>query len=305
MTPVTKDILPWPGDVAMTEVIDTNYVPGLVWGRYPQVRLVYHYSKAASFAFSIENPEQQIGDGIASGVIFPAALTSTLNTQYNVGTNELEVPNATPDFVVKGSFDGKLSGHTAHLDVGGLLRVFRNYAPFSGNGVSAHNYAVGGGGNANFTFEIVDGLRLVLDGFASSGGGRYIGGLVPDVIVRANGEISPIKSYSWVSGFEIAPNKATGLYAYFSGAYGQRNTAIDTDGSHIGWGFPGASNAADRVVEEATGGYSRVLWSHEYLGSVHFGIQYAYLWLQPWASGTGPTQGSANMVLTQVRYNLP
>ena len=93
----------------------------------------------------------------------------------------------------------------------------------------------------------------MLDGFASSGAGRYIGGLVPDVIVRADGSISPITSYSWVSGFEIAPSKATGFYAYFSGLYGLRNTAVDLTGSFIGWGYPGAaSNAADRVVEQAT-----------------------------------------------------
>ena len=305
MTPVKKDILPWPGDVATTQVIDANYVPGLVWGRYPQVRVVYHYSEAASLGFSIENPEQQVGNGNASGVIFPAALASTLNTQYNVGTNQLEVPNMTPDFVVKGSLDGKLGGHTAHLDVGGLLRVFRSYAPYSGNGISGHNHAVGGGGNANFTFEIVKGFRLVLDGFASSGAGRYIGGLVPDVIVRADGTISPITSYSWVSGFELAPSKATGLYAYFSGLYGLRDTAIDADGSYIGWGYPGASNAADRVVEQATAGYSRILWKHENLGSVQFGVQYAYLWLQPWSSGSGPAQANTNMVFTQLRYNLP
>jgi hypothetical protein len=311
MTPEKTDILPWPGDVATTQVIDTNYVPGLVWGRYPQVRLVYHYSKAASLGFSIENPEQQVGSGSASGVIFPAALASTLNTQYNIGTNELKVPNATPDFVVKLAFNGKLGGHAAHLDVGGLLRVFRNYAPYSGNGVSGHNYVVGGGGNADFSCEIVKGVRLVLDGFASSGGGRYIGGLVPDVIVRADGSISPIRSYSWVSGFEIAPSKATGFYAYFSGLYGARNTAIDLPaagvetGSYIGWGYPGASNSADRAVEQATGGYSRVLWKHENLGSVQFGVQYAYVWLEPWVAGTGPTKANSNMVFSQVRYNLP
>jgi len=66
--------------------------------------------------------------------------------------------------------------------VGGVLRVFRNYAPYSGNGVSGHNYVVGGGGNANFSVEIAKGLRLVLDSFADSGAGRYIGGLIPDVI---------------------------------------------------------------------------------------------------------------------------
>ena len=59
------------------------------------------------------------------------------------------------------------------------------------------------------------------------------------------------------------------------------------------------------MIEEATGGYSRVLWSHEYLGSVQFGVQYAYLWLEPWSSGSGPTQANSNMVFTQVRYNLP
>ena len=42
MTPVKKNILPWPGDVSTTQVIDTNYVAGLVWGRYPQIRVVYY-----------------------------------------------------------------------------------------------------------------------------------------------------------------------------------------------------------------------------------------------------------------------
>jgi hypothetical protein len=59
--------------------------------------------------------------------------------------------------------------------VGGVPRVCRNYAPYSGNGVSGHNYVVGGGGNANFSVEIAKGLRLVLDGFADSGAGAYGG----------------------------------------------------------------------------------------------------------------------------------
>jgi hypothetical protein len=301
MTPVKKSILPWPGDVSTTQVIDTNYVAGLVWGRYPQVRVVYHYSDAASFGFSIENPEQQVG----SSVVFPAALAPTLNTQYNVGTNELEVPNMTPDFVLKGSFDGKLGGHAAHLDVGGVMRVFRNYAPSQGNGISDHNYAFGGGGNVNATFEVATGYRLVVNAFAGDGAGRYIGGLVPDVIVRANGHISPIKSYSWVSGFEIAPNNVTGLYIYYSGVYGQKNVTLDTNGDLIGWGYPGASNVADRYIQEFTPGFSRTFWRHENLGSVQMGVQYAFLFLHPWVAGTGPSAARSHMVFGQVRYNLP
>jgi hypothetical protein len=301
MTPVKKNILPWPGDASITQVIDTNYVAGLVWGRYPQLRIEYHYSDKAAFAFSVENPEQQVG----GGVVFPTLLTSTLDDQYNVGSNELRVPNMTPDFILKGSFDGKVGGHAAHLDVGGLMRVFRNYAPYLGNGISGHNYAFGGGGNVNASFEVVPGVRLLINAFASDGGGRYIGGLVPDVIVRANGTISPIKAYSWVGGFEIAPNKQTGLYVYYSGLYGQKNLAIDTTGNYIGWGYPGASNAADRNIQEFTAGYSRTFWKHENLGSVQLGLQYAYLFLQPWVAGTGPDEAHSNMMLGQVRYNLP
>jgi hypothetical protein len=301
LTPVKTSILPWPGDVSTTLVIDTNYVAGLVWGRYPQVRLVYHHSDAASLGFSIENPEQQVGNS----VVFPDALAPTLDTQYNVGTNELEVPNMTPDFVLKGSFDGKLGGHAAHLDVGGVVRVFRNYAPYQGNGISGHNCAFGGGGNVNATLEVAKGYRLVVNTFAGDGAGRYIGGLVPDVIVRANGNISPIKSYSWLSGFEIAPNELTGVYIYYSGVYGQRNVALDTNGNLIGWGYPGASNVADRYIQEFTSGFSRTFWKHENLGSVQLGIQYAYLFLHPWVAGTGPSAAHSNMVFGQVRYNLP
>ena len=134
----------------------------------------------------------------------------------------------------------------------------------------------------------------MLDGFAGDGAGRYIGGLAPDVIVRADGSISPIHSYSWVSGFELAPNKATGLYFDDSGLYAQKNATLNSDGTCcVGFGFPGASNAADRLIEEATGGDRRVLWKYENLGSVQWGLQYAHVWVYPWAAGNGRKSANA------------
>jgi len=300
MTPNKEDILPWPGDVAVTQVIDLNFVPGLVFSRYPQFRLVYHRSQKAAFGFSLENPEQQV----SNSVVFPSALSSTLSTQYNTGTSGLNVPNMTPDFVIKGSFDNRLPGDRAiHFDVGTVMRSFRSW---DGSSASGKDYAFGWGVGANSNVEVKKGVRWVLDGFASDGAGRYIGGLAPDVIVRANGDISPIHSYSWVSGFEIAPNKATGLYFYSSGLYAQKNATLNSNGTCcVGFGYPGASNAADRLIEEATGGYSRVVWKYENLGSVQWGLQYAHAWVYPWAAGNGPNSAHANIVFGQVRYNLP
>jgi hypothetical protein len=85
----------------------------------------------------------------------------------------------------------------------------------------------------------------------------------------------------------------------------RRNYALDTDGTFIGWGYPGASNVADRYIQEVTAGFSRTFWRHENLGSVQLGIQYAYLFLHPWVAGTGPSAANSSMVLGQVRYNLP
>ena len=298
MTPTKKDILPWPGDVATTHVLDFNYVAGLVWGRYPQFRVVYHASKQAAFGFSAENPEQQVGNN----VVFPSALSGILPTQYNTGSNELSVPNMTPDFVVKGSFDGK-SDRAVHFDVGAVMRTFRSW---NGAQVSGKDYSFGSGVGANFNVNVLKGTRLVLDGFASDGGGRYIGGLAPDVIVKANGSISPIHSYSWVSGFELAPSKITGLYFYYSGVYAQKNVTLNSDGTCcVGFGYPGATTNANRLIEEATAGYSRVFWKYENIGSMQWGVQYAYAWLYPWVAGTGPNSAHANIVYGQVRYNLP
>ena len=300
MTPNKGDILPWPGDIAAPQVIDLNFVAGFVVGRYPQFRLVYRPSEKIAFGFSLENPEQQV----SNSVVFPSALSSTLATQYNTGTSGLNVPNMTPDFVLKGSFDNKITGGRAiHFDVGTVMRTFRSW---DGTGASAKAYAFGWGVGANFNVEVKRGVRWVLDGFASDGAGRYIGGLAPDVIVRADGGISPIHSYSWVSGFEFAPNKITGLYFYYSGLYAQKNSALNSDGTCcVGFGFLGASTAADRLIEEATGGYSRVLWKYENLGSVQWGLQYAHVWVYPWVSGGGPRSAHADMVFSQLRYNLP
>jgi hypothetical protein len=300
MTPNKEGILPWPGDVAVTQVLDLNFVAGLVVGRYPQFRLVYRPSQKIALGFSVENPEQQVN----TSVVFPNALNNTLSTQFNTGTSGLNVPNMTPDFVLKGSFDNKLAGDRGiHFDVGTVLRTFRSW---DGSSASGKDYAFGWGLGANFNVEVKKGVRWVLDGFASDGAGRYIGGLAPDVIVKADGSISPIHSYSWVSGVEIAPNKATGLYFYYSGLYAQKNVTLNSDGTCcVGFGFPGASTAADRLIEELTGGYSRVVWKHEGLGSVQWGLQYAYVWLYPWVAGNGPNSAHSNMVFSQLRYNLP
>jgi hypothetical protein len=147
-------------------------VAGVVWGRYPQFRISHAPVKDFWWAFSIENPEQQVGNN----VVFPANLNSIVSNQYNTGSQELKIPNATPDFVLKGDYDGKMSnGNRIHFDVGTVMRVFRSSS--NAANVSSHDHAFGWGVEGNFMVEVAKGYRLVVQGFASDGAGRYIGGL--------------------------------------------------------------------------------------------------------------------------------
>src|SRR6202007_1653456 len=81
----------------------------------------------------------------------------------------------------------------------------------------------GGGGSINANFEVAKGFRLVTNNFWSDGEGRYLFGVAPNFIVRADGSPSPIHSGSTVSGFEFA-HKNFQFYTYYGGIYIGRDT---------------------------------------------------------------------------------
>ena len=70
-------------------------------------------------------------------------------------------------------------------------------------------------------------FRLITNNMWGQGIGRYFFGEAPDLIVRANGSVSPIHAGGWVEGFE-ATLKNTLLYGYYSGIYVGRDVALDS-----------------------------------------------------------------------------
>src|SRR5205814_6145839 len=125
--------------------------------------------------------------------------------------------------------------------------------------------------------ELVKGLRLVTNNFASDGGGRYIFGQAPDLIAHADGSLSLIHADSTVSGFELT-HKNTLLYTYYGGLYVYRNTAFDANGtSLIGYGYSGAPSGQNRSVQEATFGFTQTFWKNAKYGALSLMGQYSYL----------------------------
>lgn len=184
ITPNRSGISPLPGDIFYTQNVDADYQAGLVFARVPEVRFTYHPSQKAAISVALDSPEQYMGGAAGGGQItLPAALAPIYaGGELNNGSSGLGVPNRAPDVITKLALD---PSKRLHFEVGGVLRSFRLYNPTTDN----HFTATGGGGFLNLRFEVARGLSLLTNNFWSDGGGRYIFGQVPDLMVRADGSL--------------------------------------------------------------------------------------------------------------------
>jgi hypothetical protein len=238
--------------------------------------------------------------------VLPAALTTigvassaTSSAQLNFGGTTLNVPNVAPDFIGKVAFD---PSNKFHIEVGGLVREFKLWNPAPTPAGTTFS-KTGAGGFVNLNAQIFKGFRVLTNNFWADGGGRYIFGQVPDLIVRADNTLSPIKAASTVSGFEFT-HRNSFLYAYFGGIYVYRNLALDTGGlTLIGYGIP-TSSSQNRIIGEETVGFNQTLWRDAKFGALNIMGQYSYVNRKAWAS-LNPSDAHVNMAFVNLRYTLP
>lgn len=309
MTPNRKGLSPLPSDIFYTQNMDTNYQAGLVWSRQTQFRFIAHPNENLAFGVSLENPEQYVGGANGSGSpVFPTALNSAITGQFNNGSGtNYSAPNLHPDIIFKGAYDGHVGDKLMHVEAAGLVRSFK-FANGAGTPVKFDTYSTtAASGSVNANLEVVKNVRLIANTFFGSGNGRYAFAQAPDVIVRADGSISPIHTYSTVDGFEANLTKNTLLYAYYGGIYIGRNVAYDANGKTlVGYGFRGSANSQNRAIQEGTIGIVRTFWKNENYGALSLITQYSYLTRDPWAVATGsPKATHTNMYWVDLRYTLP
>jgi hypothetical protein len=303
LTPNRQGLSPLPADIFSTQNIDPNLQVGMTWSRNPQFRVVYHASDKVTLGLSLEAAEQYGGGSAGAGEItLPSQLASSYAPQLNTGDSTFGVPNLHPDIIGKIAFDPKVSGRALHFEFAGLLSTFRFFNPADGRTHSA----VGGGATAGLNYELFRNFRLIANGFYSDGGGRWIFGLAPDLIIKPNGDPSLVHSASTVSGFEYQANPKNLFDAYYGGAYIQKNTAIDANGKLSGYGYDGSPANHNKSIQEFTFGYTRTIWRDPNYGGLQFMTQYSYVVRHPWSVGAGQPGGAhANMLYLNLRYLLP
>jgi hypothetical protein len=305
LTPNRNGLSALPADIFYSQLMDTNYQLGLTWSRQTQFRFIVHPTETIAAGLSFESAEQYIGgtNGIGA-VTIPSALATAYGTELDNGGTTLTVPNVHPDIIGKISFDPKSSnGLHQHIEIAGLFRTFKTYNPVSGNNYNAHGY----GGSVNVNFELFKNFHIVSNNFFSDGGGRYIFGQAPDLIVRADGSLSAVHAGSTVDGFEYQFGPAL-LYAYYGGLYTRKNYDIDpATGKPVGWGYPGSGATQNRIIQEPSFGLTQTFFKDPKYGALQLILQYSYLTRNPFVvpSTASASNAHTNMIFADLRYVLP
>ncbi len=314
LTPNRKGISPLPSDIFYTQNMDTNYQVGLVWTRAPQFRFIAHPNEDLAFGVALENPQQYIGGGSgAATVTLPANLNTALSPQFDSGQQATATPNLFPDIIFKGAYDAHAGDKLEHVEVAGLVSGFKDYVPISTPPAQFGSHtAVGFGGEVNANLELTKGLHAIVNTYFSDGGGRYLFGMGPDLIVRPSGDISPLKAFGTLDGFEAQVKKNTLLTVYYGGVYVGQNVAYDPTATgstlakpvYVGYGYPKSTSYRDS--QEITFGWIQTLWKNPNYGALSLINQYSYLLKEPWYVAVGaPKEAHTNLIYIDLRYTLP
>jgi hypothetical protein len=147
-------------------------------------------------------------------------------------------------------------------------------------------------------------------GFWSQGGGRYIFGQAPDFVVRPDASgvyrLSTLRANSYIGGLEWQVAPKTLLFGYYSKVDIGSRYGKQSNGSYVGYGYPGAPSAQNRSIEEFTLGATQTLWKNPNYGALQVISQLSYVDRQVFTAPTGSSdKAHVGMAFVDFRYVLP
>jgi hypothetical protein len=311
LTPNRVGVGPMPSDLAITYNEDQNIGVGLPYTRAAEFRVAYHLNDHFAFGLGIEDPNQYIGSFVA----LPSAFASTVSSQFDNGS-QIGTPNLFPDILPKIAYDTELGGRHLHLEVVGLVTGVRSTViPVDEKSFSSHS-AVGGGGSIAGNYELFRHFYFLANGFWSDGGGRYLVGDGPQLVLRPNAagtNIYPslVHAGAGSAGFEWTQSQKTTLAVYYGQDYFGRNFFPDTTNTAnpdtiIGYGGPGSPNTNNRTLQEITFDWIQTFWKSPKFGALQYYTQYSYVTRAPWfVAPDAPRDAHLSMVYAGVRFVLP
>ena len=258
----TKGIVPRQEDIPLT--IDAQYVPGFVWQRTPQIRLVKDFDYNISAAISAENPATTFGGsaptlfdtgsiitGVSAGVPAPTfPNTGVLGGSLFNSSNAINFTQM-PDIIGKVAWDPTIANRTIHVEAFGIFRQFTDRIVYPvgvvgfpyGTGLQNHNNtSTGEGVGGSILIPVIPKVfDIQFSGLTGRGIGRYGSGQLPDVTYNADGSLAPIGETMLLAGGVWHMFPELDIYGY-AGQESQGSkwgfSTPSTAHTAFGWGNP-------------------------------------------------------------------
>lgn len=330
-----------PDTVTPPPTIDAQYVPGFVWARQPQLRLVKDFGKQFWVAFSAEGA----ANTFAAYGLLPPGLPGTTVLPINnpilfgqpAGGGLLNIVNSyslncMPDLIGKVAWDPDFGDRKIHVEAFGLMRDFTTRA-YWGN----HSVWGGGVGGGVVVPIIPKFLDFQVSGMTGRGIGRYGAAQMSDATWTVTGAPLPIHQRMLLVGATLHATPQTDLYVFAGGEFAARqsqyaqygptlvvggygnpffnnlgcnveNDALTTTpflsaGTAANAAFGGALSCAGQIksIRQITGGFWHTLYEGAF-GKLKAGAQYSYTVKDAFPGFGSTPKGVENMVLTSFRY---
>ena len=296
--------------------IDLQYVAGYNWARQWSFRVTKNFHKNMWAALAVENPETSLsvtnppagvfGFSSSTNATSPSSVFTLSNTP---GANGISTDIA-PDLIGKLVFEPGWG----HYEIKAIGRFFRDR--FNGS----NDRTAGGGGGIGIILPATKKLDVILEGLVGDGIGRYASGLGPDVTVRPDATIVPLRTLQTMAGVEWHPTSRWDWYVYGGDEYYSRTSYSNATGQPVGYGSPLNNNSGCQVesptATQPCQAQTRSLWQVQpgfwyrfYKGSagtVAMGMSYSYTNRSTWVGlDSLQPKGIEHTVMTSFRYYLP
>lgn len=293
-------------EVTTPGVIDAQYVPGFVWTRQAQFRLVKDWNKKWWLGFSVENPQTPKPGG--SG---PKGVYTQDPTYNSSGFASAPSMNSMPDLIAKFAAD---PGY-GHYEVFGIGRGFKDVVGSKGNNKTHTTYGGGYGLGMILPFfnKQVD---FQLSGLRGRGIGRYGSASLPDVTYNSNGSLRPIKETMLLTGITWHVVSSVSLFAYAGEERNQKtstgenqqygygnyveNSACFSEAAYEGGSSLYCNSNTKKIWQGTLGG-----WWTFYKGSfgkTMLGLQYSHTERKGFKGTEGTPSGKDDMAFISLRY---
>jgi hypothetical protein len=304
--------------------IDAQFSVGYSWARQPGIRVSQKFNDGISIAASVEQPQMTYAARTApSNVIIGNAGGNLLNSSANYSSDPA------PDVVGKIAFDSKRIGH---FEVKAVGRAFRDRIidPAGTDGGTRTSTTYGGGVGASALLTPTKLFDLGLNVMWGRGIGRYGTSQLPDVTVKSDGTLAPIKATHALVTLDVHASPRLDVYGYGGIEYADRTADVNADGVGVGYGSPLLSNAGCDAEYSPAGPYSPGtaggtnppcnadtrsiyqgnlgFWYRLYRGTAgtfQVGAQYSHTVRNTWVGAGYEPKATENMGFTSVRYYLP